>query len=157
MKNIDTNLKLIKEKINLIKVGIFKPESDSDLYLPCNVVNVINIDELGNIWFQTTCKNFKSSDLGKNIYSYLDFKSKGFNSRIVVSGPAQIVEETNNELYQESESNFTAHILLIKLKIMNAEFVENNNIIDGNILNRIKGVFQQAFSSGTHKQFQFQS
>ncbi len=148
MNHIDTNLKFIKEKIELIKVGIFRPEADSFLQMQNNVVQIINVDTAGNVWFETTCKNFMAQDMGRKIFAYLDFNSKGFSSRLVISGSAEIVEELS--------SNTTSHSVLIKLKIVNAECVNYELTNEGNFFNKIKGVFQQTFFNSNHRQIQFQ-
>ena len=148
MNHIDSNLKFIKEKINLIKVGIFRPEADSVLQMHSNVVQIINVDDEGYVWFQTTCKNFVIQDLGKKLFAYLDFNSKGFNSRLVISGSAEIVEELN--------VSGSDHSVLVKLKIVNAESINYSMTNEGNIFNKIKGALQQTFFNSNHRQFEFQ-
>jgi len=50
----DTHLTFLREKIMETKVALFKSEINSELSLPTNVIQTINVDEEGNIYFFTS-------------------------------------------------------------------------------------------------------
>ncbi|MEO5967248.1 MAG: pyridoxamine 5'-phosphate oxidase family protein [Ferruginibacter sp.] len=157
----DSNLEFLKNKISNIKVALFKSEMNSELQLPNNIIQVIKMDDSGNIWFFTSCIHQQAGNLNRNFYAYLDFYRKGFDERLKISGRATIVneDEMNESLF--SKSNYSIgtapRLVLVKLNIMQAEYLESRLPIENNesIINKIKSAFLQTFFSPSHKIFDF--
>ena len=157
----DSNLEFLKNKISNIKVALFKSEMNSELQLPNNIIQVIKMDDFGNIWFFTSCIHEQANSLNKNFYAYLDFYRKGFDERLKISGRATIVneDEMNESLFPQSNYSIgtAPRLVLVKLNIMQAGYLESRLPIENNesILNKIKSAFLQTFFAPSHKIFDF--
>lgn len=161
MNITDNNLKFIKSKINQIKVALFKSEMNSELQLPNNIIQVVKTDDVGNIWFFTSCIHNQANNLNKKFYAYLDFYRKGFDERLKISGKAILVDEDemNETLFPHSNYSIgtAPRLVLVKLTIMQAEYVESRLPIESNesLISKIKSAFLQTFFSPSHKIFDF--
>ena len=157
----DNNLEFLKKKIEQIKVALFKSEMNSELQLPNNIIQVIKVDDSGDLWFFTSCIHDQANNLNKNFYAYLDFYRKGFDERLKISGKAVLVneEEMNENLFPHSNYSIgtAPRLVLVKLTIMQAEYVESRLPIESNesIITKIKSAFLQTFFSPSHKIFDF--
>ena len=154
----DNHLALLKKRIEEIKVAIFKPEMNSELHLPNNIIEVIKVDDEGMIYFFTSCTNNYAVNLDQKFYGYLDFYRKGFDGRLMVSGKAEIVESGDEELF--AQSNFSkstaSRIVLVKLKMMQAELVENPlRQPKESFIDKMKHAVNQWFFTPTHKVYDF--
>ncbi|MFT3979134.1 MAG: pyridoxamine 5'-phosphate oxidase family protein [Ferruginibacter sp.] len=150
----------ITEKIREIKVALFKPEINSELMLPNNVIQVLKVDGAGNIWFFTSCTGRQAANINKTFYSYLDFHKRGTDSRLLINGPAFIVDEENDvqELMSQSYySNTVApSLVLIKMKIMQAEYFEGHEPqAKASWTQRFMNTINHWFSDENPKKFNF--
>ncbi|RYY44210.1 MAG: hypothetical protein EOO06_18535, partial [Chitinophagaceae bacterium] len=102
-KNGDS-FSFITDKIKQIKIGLFKSEINSELLLPNNVIQVLRVDDSGQLWFFTSCNGRQAANINKTFYAYLDFHKRGTDSRLLLNGTASIVDEEGevNELLSES-------------------------------------------------------
>lgn len=124
MEYNDTSLSFIREKIKDIRVAIFKSEINSELSLPNNVVETIHTDEMGNIYFFTSCNGSHAGQINLPFYAYLDYHKKGSDMRLRVSGKAVIEREDGDVAALENEEHgiHSRSIVLVKMKIMQAEY-----------------------------------
>lgn len=118
----DTHLTFLREKIMETKVALFKSEINSELSLPTNVIQTISVDEEGNIYFFTSCNGNFAKNIDQPFYAYLDYHKKGYGQRLCISGKAIIVKE-DNEGIEPGNNVYGKSIVLLKMKIMQAEFL----------------------------------
>ncbi len=151
MKKIDPVLLKIREKITDIKVAIFQPEATNEFSLPPNVVYIKDTDEEGNIWFYTSSNSQNQGIEEKKLYASLNFIKKGYSSKIEISGPAEVVE---NNYTLEGSTGENEHMILLKLKIMNASFTDHPSHNDSNIVKKIRNVYHYLFTNNVqHGEF----
>jgi len=153
----DENLLFLESKIQEIKIAMFKAEINSELQLPNNIVSTIKTDSEGNIWFFTSCNGAYAKNLDKNFFAYLEYYQKGQDFRLRLSGKASIVEGEENDM---NSSVATApikrgSIVLIKFKIINAEYFEHKPCINVSIKNKVKTFFTDIFIPNSHRMYDF--
>ncbi len=152
MQPNDTTLSFLKEKIELIKVALFKAEIASVLRLPNNIINTLKVDDDGYIWFYTSCNGMYAHEIDKEFFAYLDYYQKGRDSRLRVSGRTCIVEGCDADAASVENSN----VLLLKMKIMQAEYFGADAEKQQNWMNKIKTTFTGLLStSALGKKYRF--
>lgn len=157
MQYNDTHLTFLREKIMETKVALFKSEINSELSLPTNVVQTISVDEEGNIYFFTSC----NGNFGKNIdhpfYAYLDYHKKGYGERLCISGKAVIVKEENEDIEPDKNSYGISEksIILVKMKIMQAEFFGQTINQQLSFPQKIKNSISHLFFPSNEHHFKF--
>lgn len=124
MQTNDTPLTFLREKIQEIKVALFKSEINSELSLPNNIVETISTDPEGNIYFFTSCRGAYAAQIDQPFYAYLDYHKKGTDTRLRVSGRAIVVKEEEDVAAEENiiHGIDCRSIVLVKMKIMQAEY-----------------------------------
>ena len=160
MYNNGESFSFITEKIKEIKVGLFKSEINSELMLPNNIIQVLKVDDNGNVWFFTSCSRRQAANINKTFYAYLDFHKRGTGSRLLLNGPAFIVDEEVdvNELITQSNysTSVAASLVLVKMKIMQAEYFESHEEQKATSWkDKLVNSFTNLFSDGHHKIFDF--
>lgn len=143
----DENLGFLKDKISDIKIALFKSEIDSELTLPNNIIQTLRVEEDGTIWFFTTCKGNYARFLDKSFYAYLSYYKKDTGCRLQLGGKARIVDNSYEGLLSSGEDNdaegYTS--VLVKMKIMQAEYFENKIQGDFTWTNKIKTALNSLF------------
>src|SRR5690242_14155633 len=86
-------LLFLKEKIEEIKVALFKAESESVLRLPNNIITTLKVDEEGCVWFFTSCSRHFAQCFDRELPVSLDYYQKG-NKCLHITGKAYI-EDAN--------------------------------------------------------------
>jgi general stress protein 26 len=160
MYNNGESFGFITDKIQEIKVGLFKSEINSELMLPNNVIQVLRVDDTGNVWFFTSCNRRQAANINKTFYAYLDFHKRGTGTRLLLNGPAFIVDEEGDVSELITQSNYSrsvaASLVLVKMKIMQAEYFERNEEQKtGSWKEKIFNSFTNLFSDAHHKIFDF--
>ncbi len=156
MHNNDTHLRFLKEKIEETKVALFRSEINSVLSLPPNVIQVLKTDNDGNIYFFTSCPGKYAAQINQPFYAYLDFHKKGTNTRMQVSGKAFIVHDEVKELNINDEDHSGKNaVVLIKMKIMQAEYFDRNTEKNMSLTQKLKSTFTHLFSSSSENYFHF--
>ena len=124
MQYNDTHLSFLREKIMETKVALFKSEINSELSLPTNIIQTMSTDDEGYIYFFTACNGNYANHINQPFYAYLDYHKKGFENRLCISGKAVIVKDDNQEGFSTNQLDGVRaqSIVLIKMKIMQAEF-----------------------------------
>jgi hypothetical protein len=122
-------LSFVQQKIVELRNALFVPLSDSLLKLSVCIVNVIKVDELGQIWFAIPFPVQDIREFDNAFASKLDFFKKGKNFYLKILGKAFIItdpEEINNiQIMPEArERALRQEIVLIKVKITNADYFE---------------------------------
>lgn len=153
----DTHLTFLREKIKEIRVAIFKSEINCELSLPNNVVETIHTDDEGNIFFFTSCNGNYAGQIDVPFYAYLEYHKKGTDTRLRLSGKAIIVkEDTECSSPENEEHGISARsIVLVKMKIMQAEYfgepVHQNNTWS----QKLKSSFNHLFFPSSDKHYTF--
>ena len=136
------------------KIALFKSEINSELSLPTNVIQTISIDNEGNIYFFTSCKGCFAKNIDQPFYAYLDYHKKGYENRLRISGKAMIVKDENT--FEVEESEMGNSLVLIKLKIMQAEFFAQPGAHQHlSWPQKIKSTFNHLFFPAEEQHFKF--
>ena len=154
----DENLDFIKDRIKDIRIALFKSEINSELQLPNNIIQTLKVDEDGTVWFFTSCSGDYAKNLDKSFYAYLDYYKKGTDCRLQVSGVANIVEDENDMLSVSNYSrNIAGRLVLVKMKIMQAEYFETRPQVNESWFERMKMAVAQLFINPSHRVYDFTS
>lgn len=153
----DENLIFLKEKIKDIKVALFKSEMNSELQLPNNIIQTLKVEDDGTIWFFTSCAGDYAQSVAKSFYAYLDYYKKGTECRLQLSGKATIVEDNDESFLNMSNySKSTAsRLVLVKMKIMQAEYFENKSLQPASWTEKMKGAISHLFFNPSHRVYDF--
>ena len=157
MHNTGEQFSFITEKIKQIKIALFKSEINSELMLPNNIVQVLQVDDSGYIWFFTSCTGKQAKSINRTFYSYLDFHKKGTDSQLRINGPATIVEDENDNFISISNysKSVASSLVLVKMKIMQAEYFEGHSKEKVPWKNRIFSTIHNLFFDNDHKIYDF--
>jgi general stress protein 26 len=128
---IQNNLGFLQEKIQELRSAIFFNTSNSVLKLPTSIVQTLKVDEAGQVWFFVTRPEQYLHEFEREFPAKLNFFKKGKSFYLHVTGKAFIVtdpEELNDVINVEDEVRRKAisHLVLVKFKIMHAEYYERN-------------------------------
>ena len=92
MHTIHPSRKTVKNILQKMNVGLFKTDVASNIYLPNNIINVLDTDDDGSIYFYSTCRKTNLAFVDKSFYCTIEFNQKGYASVLKISGVAEIVE-----------------------------------------------------------------
>lgn len=128
---IQNNLGFLQEKIQELRSAIFFNTSNAVLKLPTCIVQTLKVDEAGQVWFFVTRPEQYLHEFEREFPAKLNFFKKGKLFYLNVTGKAFIVtdpEELNDVINVEDEVRRKAisHLVLVKFKIMHAEYYERN-------------------------------
>ncbi len=157
MQHLDENLTFLKHKIREIKIALFKSEINSELTLPNNIIQVLQVDDHGHVWFLTSCCREQAKNIDPSFYAYLDFYKKGTDCRLQVSGRAVIVEDDDKTFLTMSNysSGIASRLVLVKMKIMQAEYFENKQMDNVSWKEKLKGAVTSLFFTTSHRVYDF--
>ncbi len=148
----DTTLSFLKEKIEEIRIALFKAEIASVLRLPNNIINTLKVDDEGYIWFYTSCNGMYANEVDKEFFAYLDYYQKGRDTRLRISGRTCIVEGCGADAATIDSNS----LLLLKMKIMQAEYFGADVEKPQNWIGKIKTTFTELLSaSAFSKKYRF--
>lgn len=154
----EENLLFLKEKINSIRFALFRAEINSELKLPNNVIQVLNTAKDGTVWFITSCSAKHAKTLDRTFYAYLDFYRKGSDCRLQLSGKATIVEDDEDAYLTMSNysGSLKERLVLVKMKIMQAEYFERKMEPTGTFMDKCKTIFSNVFlATAPHRIYNF--
>ena len=145
MQPHNTTLTFLREKIETIRIALFKAEIASELRLPNNIISTLKVDNEGSIWFYTSCNGNYAHEVDKEFFAYLDYYQKGRDSRLRVSGRTTIVEGCGSDAAPVDDSN----LLLLRMKIMQAEYYGSDAEQQPTWMDKIKATFTELLSNST--------
>lgn len=152
----DENLDFLKEKIKDIKIALFKSEINSELQLPNNIIQVLKIADNGTIWFFTSCIGKQAESIDRSFYAYLDFYKKGTDCRLQISGKAVITDDDEGLFDMSNYSKgISSSIILVKMKIMQAEYFETRHTDNVKWTEKIRSAFNHLFLADQHRVYDF--
>lgn len=157
IKYNEESLRFLKEKITSIRYAIFRADINSALQLPNNIIQALRVEDDGSVWFFTSCTGQHAATIDRTFYAHLDFYKKGTDCHIKISGTAQVIEDDEERLIEESvySKRLGNRIVLVKMKIANAEYFENKVEPVGTLKEKVKTVFNQLFLSNPHRVYNF--
>ena len=157
MQYLDSNLEFLKERIKDIKIALFRSECYSELQLPNNIISTLQMDDEGNIWFFTSCAGDYANHVDKSFFASLDYYRKGTDCRIRVSGRAVVVDDDDESFL--TISNYSkgtkGRLVLVKMKIAQAEYFENKQAANLNWKEKIKEAFNHFFFAESYRIYDF--
>ena len=142
------NLLFLKEKINEIKVALFRSEINSEVQLPNNIIQTLKVDDNGTIWFFTTLNRYNTGLIGKPFFAHLEYYKKGADCHLQLNGEAVIVDDAGYDLCAVDENkkgDFNYAVVMVKMKITQAEFYEKKTATNISWPKKIKTVFSHLF------------
>lgn len=153
----DKNLDFLKEKINDIKIALFKTELNPTLQLPNNIIKTLKVDDNGTVWFFTSCNGSHVENIDNPFYAYLSYQKKGTGCCLHLSGITCLVKNDNNGLFSmcNYEKGSYGKLVLVKMKIMHAEFSENKIPETNTWTEKLKLTFNHLFFNNAHRIYNF--
>jgi hypothetical protein len=114
----------LREKIMELGQALFFNDSDAVLKLPTSLINVLHVDEAGQVWFILRRPGQHINEFDKNLTARLEFYKKGKPFYLHITGKATIVadpEEINNisGISAEVKQQALDTMVLIKLVVFN--------------------------------------
>jgi general stress protein 26 len=122
-------LDFLKEKIQDLGSAIFFNLSDSVLKFPTSLVNNMEVDDLGYVWFWVQKPRQYIREFENGFPVRMDFYRKGKQYFLQVTGKAWVVTDPEeiNTLSTLGEATLThqeTDMVLMKVKMMRAEYHE---------------------------------
>ena len=134
------NLLFLQKKIGEIKIARFSAEIDAGLQLPNNIVSTLKTDSDGNIWFFSSCRGEHAKNIDQDFYAYLEYYQKGGAYRLRTGGRATIIHDETVPYYTKSKNSID-NLVLIRFKIMTAEYFEERSLHTSSLKTRVKDFF----------------
>ena len=154
--NSDENMVFLKEKINAIKIALFRSEINSEWKLPNNIIQILKADDDGTVWFFTSLRG-NASAIDQPFYAHLDFHKKGSDCHLELSGEAFIVDDEEMGLCAINSylnGQYTHAAVLVKMKITHAEYYDRTNFSNVSWPQKIKTAINHWFLP-QHKVYNF--
>lgn len=150
----DKNLDFLRAMIREIRVAVFRSEKNAALQFPVNVIKTLTVEDDGTILFFTACNE---NHIDQPFYAYLDYNNKVSKCRLKVSGKATIVEEEESGLFtiHNYPKGSYGRLVLVKMKIMEAEYFENRSFTNTPWAERLKNVIDLILPLSSHKVYNF--
>lgn len=155
-------LAFLQNKIQQIGSAIFFNQSDAVLKLPTSLVNTIKVDDFGYVWFMIKKPNQYIQQFESEFPARMDFFKKGVDYFLQVTGKGCVVidpEESDCffQLYEDLNVSGMKDMVLVKVKIMKAEYYETQTRVKGswwqNAVNTVTTWFGSNHPIGTNTYF----
>jgi general stress protein 26 len=123
-----SDLQFLQQKIQDLKSALFFSQNTSLLKMSTTIVSILKADDLGQIWFFVSRPKQALHEFDREFPVKLEFFRKGKRFFLHISGKAFIVndpEEINSLVYDEIKEKATDHLVLIKVKMVKADYFES--------------------------------
>lgn len=124
----ENNLTLLQERILELRSALFYDQSESVLHLPPTVVQTLDVDEVGQLWFIMPMPPQQVSEFDTSFPVQLNYFRKNAPYALNILGRGYIVsdpeERCNWELLHPDLTAPTHSSILVKVKIVRAEMQE---------------------------------
>ncbi len=123
-----SDLRFLQEKIKVLKNAIFFSENTSLLRMATTIVSVLQVDDLGQMWFFVPRPQQALHEFDREFPVRLEFFRKGKQFFLHVAGRAFIVtdpEEINSLVHDDIREQTSNHLVLIKVKMLKADYFES--------------------------------
>ncbi len=124
-------LGFVQEKVSELQSALFFPTNKAVLKIPTHIVTIMDIDELGQIWFLIPKPMQSIHEFDKEFPAKLDFFRKGKPFYLKIQGKGFIItdpEEINSISCVDESTKCSvrnSELVLIKVKIQFADYVES--------------------------------
>jgi hypothetical protein len=121
----------LKSKITALQTALFYTESASPIKLPTHVINDVEVDEEGRIWFAVPRPAMHIDAYEKEVLAKLDFFKKGKDFFVKIKGVAMLLtDEAMINSFDTVSAEMKAKMsdekcIGIMVKIEDKEFVDN--------------------------------
>ena len=149
----DEHLSFLLSKVESLQIALFRAEIRSVLQLPNNIISTLKTDKDGHIWFFTSCSGNHAKSIDREFYGCLDYYQKGRDCRLQLSGKASIVEDSDH--IDAPLDPLGDNIVLIKFKILKAEYFENKHVNRSTFREKISSFITDLFIEHSHREFDF--
>lgn len=123
-----SDLRFLQEKIKELRSALFFSQSTSLLRILTSIVSVLKVDDLGQMWFFVPRPRQALHEFEREFPVKLEFFRKGKPFFLHITGKAFIItdpEEINNLVEEEVREQAKGLLVLIKVKIGNADYFES--------------------------------
>ena len=139
----DKHLQIFQEKIYELNTALFASHSDAVLKISTCVVSVLNVDDVGQLWFFIPKPRQSINEFEKTFISKVDFFRKGKNFFVEILGMAYTVtdpEEINGLIDFDNEiKNKAMHdSVLVKVRLLHVHYHESKQHAPVNTVKKIK-------------------
>jgi general stress protein 26 len=136
----DKNLSFLNSKMEELGHALFYNFSTAVLKFPVSVIQMAKMDEVGNIWFTVKKPAQSIENFDKDFPAQLHFYKKGMSFHIKVHGKAVIVDDPEelNNLQEDVKMKIARGNVLIKIKILKAEYFDNDETQRAGVLTNIR-------------------
>ncbi len=133
--NTDTEtlpMQFLQEKISDIRSALFFSQNNDVIKMPTSIITVLRVDNDGQIWFFVKRPLQYLDAFEKEFPARLDFFKKGKNYFLQIMGKAFIIDEKDPAIDElahvsiEVKDNAMHELVLMKVKITNAEYYDNS-------------------------------
>jgi general stress protein 26 len=143
-------LQFLQDRIRHIGSAIFFNQSDSILKLPTSLVNTLHVDDYGYVWFLVKKPKQYIQEFEKGFPARMDFFKKGVDYFLQVSGKGSVVadpEEQQNFFEGQNEplASLPKDMVLVKVKILRAEYFETHAPLPSSPWNAVRHFFSNIF------------
>jgi hypothetical protein len=131
-------IEFLQDKIREIGSAIFFNLSDSVLKLPTSIVNTIQVDEFGYVWFFVKKPKQDLREFETEFPVRMDYFKKGKECFLNIMGKGWVVtdpEEVNTlqlSAIDQIKSYDTKEMVLVKVKILKADYHETKTTHQNN-------------------------
>jgi hypothetical protein len=122
--NTDPNLQFINQKINQLRSAVMYSMSNSLVKLPNDIVNLVKVDEEGQLWFLAHFPSQYLEECERDFPVRLHFFRKGFDFFVEVSGKATIENTMDEPVDLPGEMLSARRAVLVKMTMKNIEYRE---------------------------------
>lgn len=145
-------LHFISEKIQDIKVAIFYCHSNCPLRINNTIINTYSVDDNGYISFFIKRPPQLISQFEQEFPVELNYFKKGKDYFMNIFGKARIVNDPEELAYQtdlsaEEINNALTTMVLIRVKILKVDFIDNNFEKKNLFFKKVWSVFSEMFNS----------
>lgn len=144
----ESHLPFLQEKISDLRSALFFSLSNAVLKMPTTIVTALKVDEVGQVWFFVNRPTQNIQEFDREFPARLEFFRKGKNFYLKIAGKACIVsdpEELNGlvNVSDDIKSKAMSQLVLVKVKIQSAQYVENPPAETNGWLHAIRSQFNK--------------
>jgi general stress protein 26 len=149
-------LQFLQEKIKEIKTAILFNLSDSVLKFPTTIVSTVKTDDFGYVWFFVKKPKQDIREFETEFPVRLDYFKKGKECFLQIMGKAWVITDPEEltsfiSLNDEMAGAISNDMVLVKVKMMKADYQETNKVGNSWWANTIGYIFTWFRSSNTYR------
>lgn len=122
-----SNLQFLREKIEDLKTALLFSEHSALLRISTTIVEVLKVDEVGQIWFLVPKPPQALHEFDKEFPVKMDFFRKGRRFYLTIAGKAYIINDPEeiNAISYDQDTRIPENRILIKVTMSKAEYFES--------------------------------